>query len=426
MSEMQGLQAVAVAALPSRQSGIASALEDLAPVSFERDMARRRIVTGMPHIDIGRQLREVQRRHGVGPAQMIKEMSRLAAGPGYIGPSEYFIYRLFEQQRDFSEKLAFCGKRMERAMHGACNDPHWVALANDKLVTYSFLSAYGFPVPEVLAFYHPKGRPAPEGVVALGDGVDLDRFLRSIDRPLFGKPLDGYHSLGCVSMVGHDPDGDVVRLAFGQHVAVGTLRDYIERWGTNGYLIQERLNPHPDLAARFGPTQSCVRMIVYLTPGGPELAHAALKIPRGQNFADNSWRGNLISHVDIATGAVTRVVSGGGMDQVSYVDHPDTGQRLLGLVLPNWHDVVRACLAGAASLPGLRTQAWDVAITERGPVLVEVNSKGNFSPPQIASGKGILDERYKAHLQSCGYRERPLSVRVAHSLARRAATGLKA
>ena len=63
MSEMQGLQAVAVAALPSRQSGIASALEDLAPVSFERDMARRRIVTGMPHVDIGRQLREVQRRH---------------------------------------------------------------------------------------------------------------------------------------------------------------------------------------------------------------------------------------------------------------------------------------------------------------------------------------------------------------------------
>ena len=197
-------------------------------------MARRRIVTGMPHIDIGRQLREVQRRHGVGPAQMIKEMGRLAAGPGYIGPSEYFIYRLFEQQRDFSEKLAFCGKRRERAMHGACNDPHWVALANDKLVTYSFLSAYGFPVPEVLAFYHPKGRPAPKGVVALGDGVDLDRFLRSIDRPLFGKPLDGYHSLGCVSMVGHDPDGDVVRLTFGQHVAVGTLRDYRLRWQAVG------------------------------------------------------------------------------------------------------------------------------------------------------------------------------------------------
>jgi hypothetical protein len=299
-----------------------------------------------------------------------------------------------------------------------------VALASDKLVTFSFLRSYGLPVPEMVALYHPARRPAPNGVVKLGTGEALGHFLRSIDRPLFGKPLDSSHSLGCVSIARYDPQEEVVRLAFGQQVPIEMLRDYMVQWGRHGYLIQEHLRPHPDSAIRFGPTQSCIRMVVYLTPDGPELAHAACKIPRGGTSPTIPGAGTLslasMSRPHIDPGRIRPRRRSGELCR-----SPDIGRRLLGTVLPNWRETVQLCLDASASLPGLRTQSWDVAITERGPVQVEVNAQGNFIGPQLASGKGILDERYNAHLQRCGYRKKPLSVRLAQSLARRAASRLK-
>jgi hypothetical protein len=55
----------------------------------------------------------------------------------------------------------------------------------------------------------------------------------------------------------------------------------------------------------------------------------------------------------------------------------------------------------ARASPGLRMQAWDVAPTERGPVLVEVNIGGDFNLPQLAHATGLMDERFRAFLDHC-------------------------
>lgn len=372
----------------------------------------------MPRIDIARQSREVMRRHGFSRARLLRDIMRLGIGPGFLGPSEFFMYRLFEPGLDLGEKLRFIGKRLEAPMHGACNDRDWRAVANDKLVTHAVLRDNGFPVPSLAGFYHPC-RPAPRRSMALGTPQELRDFLRAVDRPLFGKPLGGYHSLGCVSIDSVDRGTDSVELAYGGRLPLQSLLEYILKTGRSGYLFQERLRPHRDLAERFGPTLSTVRMVVLLTSDGPELLHAACKIPRGRNVADNFWRGNMAGAVDERTGRVTRVVSGVGIDQVQHTHHPDTGMSLVGMTLPRWREAVDTCLEASACMPGLRTQSWDVAITERGPVLIEVNSKGNFSGPQIASGKGFRDEVYEAHLRRCGYRATPLALRLGRSLVRR-------
>ncbi len=386
--------------------------------SFENDQERRKLVTGMPRIDIPRQSREVMRHHGFGRTRLLREIARLGAGPGFLGPSEYFMYRLYEPDLDLGEKLRFIGNRLETTMHGACNDRDWRAIADDKLVTHAVLRDNGFPVPSLAAFYHPR-RPAPRRSVALGTAKELRDFLRGVDRPLFGKPLGGYHSLGCVSIDSFDRGTDSVKLAFGGHLSLPSLLDYILKTGRSGYLFQERLRPHRELAERFGPTLSTIRMVVLLTPDGPELLQAACKIPRGQNVADNFWRGNMAGAVDARSGRMMRVVSGVGVDQVQHTHHPDTGMSLVGMTLPRWREAVDTCLEASACMPGLRTQSWDVAITERGPVLIEVNSKGNFSGPQIASGRGFRDEAYETHLKRCGYRAAPLIQRLSRSLVRR-------
>lgn len=57
-------------------------------------------------------------------------------------------------------------------------------------------------------------------------------------------------------------------------------------------------------------------------------------------------------------------------------------------------------LKAAAILPGLRLQHWDVGMTERGPVLIELNSFGVFSGHQIAYRKGVYDDLIQHYMYS--------------------------
>ena len=56
--------------------------------------------------------------------------------------------------------------------------------------------------------------------------------------------------------------------------------------------------------------------------------------------------------------------------------------------------------------PGIRTQSWDIAITDRGMVSLEVNWGGDLNLAQLAYGAGVLDDDYRRHLRSCGYQFR--------------------
>ena len=63
-------------------------------------------------------------------------------------------------------------------------------------------------------------------------------------------------------------------------------------------------------------------------------------------------------------------------------------------------DLVRCA---APLLPGLCIQPRDVALSDAGPVLLEVNWGGDLNLAQLATGDGVLDQVHAAHLRRCGY-----------------------
>ena len=384
-------------------------------LNLEQDAARARELAGLPHIQMSEHLRQAQRLLGVGQGRMFREMAELAAGPGLLTPSEYLIYRLFDPSMPAKEKRRFIGKKMQYRAHVACTGAPWRAISRDKLVFYGLMQSLGFPVPKLVALYHPDRTFANSSVLRTAEAL-MD-FLRSIDRPLFAKPVDGMYSIGCLAIEKAEVPG-TVRLAFGQTASADQVARYVQG-RPGGYLFQEHLRPHPALARLSGPAASTIRMLVFLGPDGPELVSALWKIPKGRNVADNFWRGNLLGALDPESGRIVRAVSGVGMNQILHRTHPDTGEVLVGAALPHWADALRSCLEAAVNLPGLRTQSWDIAITDRGPVLIEVNWGGDLNLPQIAHGRGLLDDRYETHLQRCGFGRHFLPERLANPLARR-------
>ena len=328
----------------------------------------------------------------------IREIRRLAKGIGKITPTEYFYYNLYDDARYTAEdKAAFFGKEAVRELDVKILKNAWNHIAADKLVFYALMRGFDLPVPETRAVYH-RFRQCG-AAVALRTPDQVADFLRDqIAYPVFAKPNGSVNSLGVASIESYDRSSDQLRLAGGGAVAVTDFVAATEAFAKEGYLFQERLMPHPDLVALCGPRMSTIRLYVVVGEAGAQILRASWKISVGDNPADNFWRsGNLLASIDVETGRVERVVTGAGPAQREVDCHPDSGARLLGISLPQWEQAKATCLAAAAALPACLVQGWDLAITDRGAVLIEL--EGNGGHPQMvqtACAEGLYRGAFKA------------------------------
>jgi hypothetical protein len=327
------------------------------------------------------------------------EITALRACIGRLAPDEYYQYSLYDDRRyDWAAKRRFFGRHWENALLAKLHSNSWVAIAHDKLVYYALIRQLGFPVPEIYAVFHPFRRYG--AVPALQTTEQLAQFLRKHLRyPCIAKPVAGMYSHGIFGLQSFDLESDSLLLSDGDKLSV---QEFVEQLGKN-YLFQQLLAPHPSVRELCGDRICTVRMVVLLRQSGPQLLRALWKVGTGRNIADNYWRpGNMIGSVDIASGCVQGLVSGKGRHLRHVSQHPDTGKTLAGAILPDWPAAVDLVLDAARSVPGLRMQAWDMALTNDGPMPLELNIIGGFDLPQLSAQAGIYEGEFRAFLEECG------------------------
>jgi hypothetical protein len=359
-------------------------------------------LSGIPPVDFPANVRAAMTA-GRRMTSILADVVSLRRGPGQLVPAEFFYYRLWEPRLTREAKRQFVGKQAQHPMHIACNNTGWYAAAADKLLFQTLMTGAGFPGPELLAVTAP-GRRVPGGRV-LRDQAEIDGFLRDpANYPLFAKPIDGKYSISVVSADAFNVAANSVMLQGGDLVTAEDLAVTLASREA-GYIVQRRMKAHPRLTTLFGPPLWSVRVLVLLTATGPIIHRAVAKIATGRNPADNFWRrGNMIGAIDLATGQITRVVRGTGADMALNPLHPDTGRAIIGTVIPEWDSLAALAKEASRLLPAIRTQSWDIAVTDEGPIPLEVNFGGDLNLAQLASGAGVLDEAYRSHLTSCGYK----------------------
>lgn len=359
----------------------------------------------LPHLALERCMREAARHCGKTLSSQMADIARLTFGAGKLDREEYFYFRLYDDARyDMAARRAFVGKAIEQRLHAITNHIEWYAAANDKLLCYAQLAWLGFPVPETQAVYR-RGAAFP-GITTLDGPEALMAYLRrGLAYPAFGKPVTGIRSVGVLGLQRYDAEADAVVLADGRQVGVHELAEALAAYVEDGYLFQHRLTQHPEMAAVCGDALGTVRLIVLLDDDGPQIFRSLWKVPAAGSVADNFWRqGNMLAAVDPESGRIWRAIRGVGPELEELEAHPDSGEALVGRTLPLWGQVRERVLAAAAGFPQLRMQAWDVAIGPDGPVLVELNVGGDYNLPQLVSGEGMLDARFRAFLARCAER----------------------
>jgi hypothetical protein len=353
-----------------------------------------------PSFSIGEAMRNAARDYGKSVASQLVEMALLAAATGKLTPKDYYFYGLYNDRKySLRDKKRFVGQAAQIAMNWICNDGQWREVAKDKITFAQYFEDRGFPVARIVAAYHPNRML--ERIAPLRNAEDIKAFLRQKPSyPLFSKPARSIDSLGAARLEYFDETSNDIVLGGAQRVAIDRFAEETMQF-QDGYVFQEVLHPHPDIAAICGDRIANVRMVVLLGDSGPELVRALWKVPAGSNIADNIWRGNILASVDAETGRVLGATQGPAPKWRDLDAHPDTGRAITGTSLPQWADARALCLDAAKTMPGLKLQAWDISLCESGPVLGEVNFGGDYYLPQLATGKGMLDAGFVRLLDSC-------------------------
>lgn len=346
-------------------------------------------------------LPEILAQSGLSPVDAALRFARACLGPGKLNFADFVRLRLFDDAFVEGPLDEFIGQRRNLELCHVINHRHdWFGLMANKIASRSYLAAYGIPTLPVAALYAPGIQAGAQSGASrvLGDAAALEGFLRDPGvYPLFGKPVDGFQSLGSIALTGVSDDGAALQRVDGTAAALADfVREVVANHG-DGYVLQPLMRPHPEIEALCGPRLATVRVVTLRGEGGPEILGVAWKIPGGANTADNFWRaGNLLAQLDLATGAVKRVVTGSGFNLKPADRHPDTGMAFAGVHHPDWRRLCDLALEGARLMRHVPLIGWDLAGLKDGPVVVEMNETPDVSLIQLAERKGFLSPAFAA------------------------------
>jgi alpha-L-glutamate ligase-like protein len=125
-----------------------------------------------------------------------------------------------------------------------------------------------------------------------------------------------------------------------------------------------------------------IRIVVFL--GVPVMAMVRLPTRQSDGKA-NLHQGAIGAGIDMGTGRTLHGVLGNEMVE----EHPDTGNRVSGIMIPHWEELL--CLAARCyELTGLGYLGVDIVMDrDKGPLLLELNARPGLNI-QIANNAGLL------------------------------------
>lgn len=339
----------------------------------------------------------------------IREMLSMKTLNPTLGTFDYFVFRIHQLSRaDRSNITDYLGWRVQEQLAQILNSRAAVMPAWDKFTYHLYAAALDIPVPTVVAFFRPNSTRCwhlPGTFLRTPEEL-ADWLRRNNTWPLFAKPCYSQQSMGCYCLAAYAAEDDALVTEDGQRLPVeGFVKDVVLAPNgpffrqDMGYLFQQVLRPHADVVALTGSrATSCIRVVIVQDDGRQEIVAAVWKLIRGANISDtriDDALGHIHAPVDLPTGRLGAARK--DYEELSYPIHPDTGIAIEGFQVPYWEEAVATCLSAASVFPMLHIQHWDLAVTESGPCLLEINDIGAIEFLQ-KFGRGLLTPFFKGVL----------------------------
>lgn len=335
------------------------------------------------------------------PISLTLDWWKISRAPGKLNFNEYLDFQVYDQSRfeEPKDRRRFLSDDLHWQLCYQCSDRKWDATTEDKWISETLLRSSGINTTRTIGVLGGPDRAYPN-VPRIETADQFRGLIRDHGGPVFAKLNGGIGSEGATRILRTGKDRFE---AAGLGEVNGETLFQSMRQAPAAYLIQEELEHHADMQRLVGERIATIRAMTFISNSGIRTPFAVLKMPASGNVADNFWRaGNLLGDIDQNTGRIRRVIRGKGPKMEVLERHPDTQEQLTDTVLPMWADVQRLIDDVARLYAPVKFQSLDIALTDQGPSIVEINTGGSFYLPQIASGRGLLTDEFIETFRASG------------------------
>lgn len=241
---------------------------------------------------------------------------------------------------------------------------------------------------------------------------DLDRWatyndvfdLLDAHSPLFLKPLAagkgfGVRRLEKVSIDGEEGNGRIVYKVDEEEMDKAGLENLLET--SQDYFICQGVSQCDYLNSLYDKTTNTIRLITLRDPesGRFKVFFAVQRIGTKATIpVDNGSRGGLVAKIDLETGELSEAQSLHSLTR--HKVHPDSGNPIEGVVVPNWDSIKNQMLDLASRFPFLNFVAWDIIIDPDDEIcVIEANKSSGVNIIQLwgPQKQGELGDFYRFH-----------------------------
>lgn len=186
------------------------------------------------------------------------------------------------------------------------------------------------------------------------------------------------------------------RLVVAEFASVHQLVHYVMNPVKRFTVLEEEVVQHPAVRALHPCSVNCLRVVTLLADDGTcHTLYAVLKMGNEGRCTDGRQGNGLVCPVDLSTGRMAKTAYMPGMKGCT--EHPYTGVRFEGYVLPFVREAAELAKKAALMVPRVRYVGWNIALSEEGPVLMEGVSYPEYrygQLPEEPTGNLPLIQKY--------------------------------
>ena len=305
-----------------------------------------------------------------------------------LNMDEYYEYEFEKCSNEFRE--SFLGMKEQGFYLKTLNPIKYYTLARNKYLAHLCLEKAGIPMPELLGYYNPYNEKANEDFAK-----QLIHLQENNQIPFVIKATESSHGEGVyvVKSLSIENEDICLNLINGEKVSLNHVLRHKDE------LIVEDLVEQTEQFKSFNKTSvNTVRFMTTLYPDGEARVIATfIKIGRDGAYVDNAGAGgNIDANIDVETGEINKVIKFSGFRNTQKIDcHPDTGLRLEGVIIDNWEEIKSKVISYQKAFPFVKAAGWDIAITDDGPVVIEVNDSWD------RTGQLFIQRGWKNEIKDC-------------------------
>lgn len=302
-------------------------------------------------------------------ASILLDYIKLYCNKG-LTTDEYYQFEFEKREETF--RKSFLGLNEQRYYLDYLNPLKYYSLARNKYLAHKTLENTGVRKSELYCYYHPEAQ--------FIENYEIASNLKGVLQILKAKDVDS-----CVIKTTESSHGDNVwvikTISYEKADALMTRFDdqiikLSEMLGNDALIFESVVHQTKQFSDFNASSVNTVRFMTTLWPDGSAKVIATfIKIGRAGKCVDNAGNGgNVDVCVNTETGEIKYAIQYDGWRQIKEIDcHPDNGSQLNGVVIDNWQSIKEDVIKCQQAFPYCKAAGWDIAITDDGPVVIEVN-----------------------------------------------------